>query len=241
MDLTDRQTRILKGLVEDYIETGQPVGSENLEKKHEIGVSPATIRNEMVVLTKAGLLKKDHASAGRIPTKDAFKFYVNQLIEEKKLSVAEEVEAKEKIWDSRFDFDKLMKQATKALADKTRMLAVSATKDGEIYHAGYAHILEMPEFYDIDVTRSVLSLLDEVNRIQDLFAKSFGEGPIHMLLGDELGYELLEPCGMVFTHFQAGEHSGALGVVGTCRLNYPFVIPVVRYFGRLVEELAASL
>ncbi len=96
----------------------------------------------------------------------------------------------------------------------------------------------MPEFYDIDVTRAVLSMLDETNRLLDLFARSFGEEPIHLLLGDELGYEFLEPCGMVFVQFDAGpEKSGSLGVIGPARLNYPRVIPIVRYFGNLLEEI----
>lgn len=221
------------------MESAEPVGSETLEKKYELGVSPATIRNEMMALTKTKYLHQPHTSAGRVPTKQAFRFYVDQLMEEKKLSVADEVAAKEKVWDSRFDFDKLMRQATKALAERTRALAVAATKKGDVYHAGYANILEMPEFYDIDLTRAVLSMLDETNRLLDLFARSFGEEPIHMLFGDELGYELLEPCSMVFVEFDAGpEKSGSLGVIGPARLDYPRIIPMVRYFGNLIEEIA---
>ena len=237
-ELTDRQTKILKSIIEEYIEAAEPVGSRSIERKYELGVSPATIRNEMVELTKIGYLKQPHTSAGRIPTAQAFKFYVSQLMEEKKLSVADEVAAKEKIWDSRFDFDKLMHQTTKALAERTRSLAVAATKKGDLYHAGYANILEMPEFYDIDVTRAVLSMLDESNRLLNLFSHSFGEESIHMLFGDELGYELLEPCSLVFVEFDAGpEKSGSLGVIGPARLNYSRVIPMIKYFGHLIEEM----
>jgi len=241
-DLTERQTKILKSIVEEYMESGEPVGSETLEKKYELGVSPATIRNEMVKLTEVGYLKQPHASAGRVPTKQAFKLYVSQLMEEKQLSVAEEVAAKEKIWDSRFDFDQLMHEAVKALAERTHALALAAVEEGNIYHAGYANILSMPEFYDIDVTRTVLSIIEEINEVRKLFEKSFGEGPIHLLLGDELGYEYLEPCGMVFTTFDAGpKKRGSVGVIGPNRLDYPRIIPLVRYFGDLVEELAANL
>jgi len=237
-ELTERQIKILKSVIEEYMESAEPVGSETLEKKYELGVSPATIRNEMVALTKMKYLYQPHTSSGRTPTKEAFKFYVSQLMEEKKLSVADEVAAKEKVWDARFDFDKLMRQAVKALAERSRTLAVAATKKGDVYHAGYANILEIPEFYDIDVTRAVLSMLDETNRLLDLFARSFGEEPVHLLLGDELGYELLEPCGMVFVHFEAGpEKSGTLGVIGPARLNYPRIIPMVKYFGSLLEEI----
>lgn len=241
-ELTERQTKILKSVVEEYMEKGEPVGSEALERKYELGVSPATIRNEMVKLTEAGYLKQPHTSAGRIPTKQAFKFYVNQLMEEKQLSVAEEVAAKEKIWDSRFDFDRLMHEAVKALAEKTQALALAVVEEGKVYHAGYANILSMPEFYDIDVTRTVLSIIEEISEVKKLFEKSFGEGPIHLLLGDELGYEYLEPCGMVFTHFDGGpKKRGSLGVIGPERLNYPQVIPTIRYFGNLIEDLVKNL
>jgi len=241
-ELTERQTKILKAIIEEYIENGEAVGSEVLEKKYELGVSPATIRNEMAKLIKAGYLKQPHTSAGRVPTKEAFRFYVDRLMEEKKLSVVDEVAAREKVWDSRFDFDHLMHQAVKALAKQTHSLALATIKEGEVYHSGYANILEMPEFYDIDITRTILSMLEEVSQIHRLFEKSFDENPVHLLFGNELGYDYLEPCGMVFTNFEAGpKKSGSLGIISSNRLNYSLVIPTVRYFAKLIEELASGL
>jgi len=240
-ELTERQTKILKLAIEEYIESAEPVGSQALEKKYELGISPATVRNEMAALTEQGFLKQPHTSAGRIPTRQAFKFYVNQLVEEKELSAAEEVAAKEKVWDARFDFDHLMHQTVKALAEKTQSLALAATEKGEVYHAGYANILQIPEFFDIDITRTILSMIDEVETVHNLFAKSFGEETIHLLLGDELGYEYLEPCGMVFTKFKDGDKNGALGVIGPNRFNYALVIPTVKYFGSLIEDLTRNL
>ena len=67
MDLTDRQKSLLRAVIEKYIETAEPVGSETVEKEAKLGVSPATIRNEMVRLTSLGYLKQPHTSAGRIP------------------------------------------------------------------------------------------------------------------------------------------------------------------------------
>jgi heat-inducible transcriptional repressor len=234
-DLTDRQKKILKAIIEEYIETAEPVGSESLEKKYSFGVSPATVRNEMARLTKQGYLKQPHTSAGRIPTPIGFKFYINQLMEEKKMPVTEEVAAKEKVWDWRHDFSRLLREATKSLAEQTRYLAVSAADKGEVYHAGSANILDIPEFYDIDVTRTVLSMLDEFEKLELLFTRSFSEDPVKVLLGDELGYEYLEPCGLVFTHFKTPRHKGSLGVIGPLRFNFPRVIPIVRYYGDLIS------
>lgn len=239
-ELSERQTKILKAVVEEYTETAEPVGSEKIEKEHSLGVSPATIRNEMMVLTEAGYLRQPHTSAGRIPTPMALKFYIKELMEEKQMSVTDEVTAKERVWDYRFEFDRLMQEVTRALAEKTKTTAVAQTDKGEIYSAGYANLLDMPEFYDIDVTRTVLELLDESERLHQIFDRPFGDDSIHVLLGEELEKGYLSSCGLVFTHFEAGPKKGALGVIGSCRLNYPVVIPMVRYFGNLITEMTKN-
>lgn len=239
--LTERQKQILQAIVKEYTETGNPIGSAILDKKYSLGVSPATIRNEMVKLSNEGYLSKPHSSAGRIPTPMTFRLYIGELMKEKELSVAEEVAVKERTWHHRFEPDKLLKEAAKALAEKTKALAVIATKEGNIYHSGYANILNIPEFYDIDVTKTVLSLLDEINEIQKLFAKSFGDEPVHVLIGDELGVEILSPCSLVFADFEAGPKlKGSLGVIGPCRFDFSQVIPVVRYFAELLEEVGKT-
>jgi heat-inducible transcriptional repressor len=240
-ELTDRQVRILKAIIEEYIESAEPIGSEVLEKKYFLGVSPATVRNEMVKLTQSGYLKQPHVSAGRIPTKIAFRFYIDHLMEERKLSVADEVSAREKVWDSRFDFDKLMRGATHALADRSHMLAVAATDTGDVYHSGYANILNLPEFYDIDITKTVLGMIDEGQSLLNLFAQNYEDEAVHFLFGNELGYEFLEPCGLIFTRFEAGpDRSGSLGIIGPSRINYSAIVPLVKYFGQLVQELGQA-
>lgn len=238
-DLTQRQIDILRSLIEEYVTTATPVGSETLEKKHNLSASPATIRNEMVKLTDLGYLQKPHSSAGRIPTPIGMKFYVSQLMKEKELSVAEEVAVKEKLWDYRDQSQKFMKQMTKSLAEKTKTLAIATTADGDFYCSGYANILDMPEFFDIDVTKSLLSAIDEFENFDVLFTNTIGDDEVHILLGDELGPKLNGAYGFVFTHFKTAEHmSGEVGVLGPVRLNYTQVVPTVRYFGDLIEEIA---
>ena len=80
--VTARQRAILTAIVESYIETGEPVGSgtvARLQVSEISGLSPATVRNEMVELAEAGLLEQPHTSAGRVPTAQAFRMYVEQL------------------------------------------------------------------------------------------------------------------------------------------------------------------
>jgi heat-inducible transcriptional repressor len=240
-DLSERQTQILKAIIEEYIETAQEVGSETLEKKYNLGISPATIRNEMVKLTTAGFLKQIHTSSGRTPTPLALKYYVHELMKPKSLSTTEEVAVKEKIWDYRKEFDKLMREATRELARRSRAMAISTVDGGDLYAAGMGNILEMPEFYDIDLTKTVLSLLDRFDYWQSLVEKAIeGEDPIHILLGTDLGMEMLSPCGFTYTHYQVPPRSGAIGVVGPVRLNYSQIIPLVSYFGNLIEEIGKN-
>lgn len=238
-DLTQRQIDILKSIVEEYIETANPVGSETLEKKHNLSASPATIRNEMVRLTELGYLKKPHTSAGRTPTPTGMKFYVKQLMKEKELSVAEEVAFKEKLWDYREKNPKFLKELTKSLAEKTKAIAVATTDTGEIYCSGYANILDMPEFYDIDVTKSLLGVIDEFEYFRNLCASVLDDEDIHVLLGEDLGPRLPGAYGFVYTNFHTPLNSGGqIGVLGPVRLNYTNIVPTVRYFGNLIEEIA---
>lgn len=238
-DLTQRQIEILKSLIEEYIQTAEPVGSETLEKKHGLSASPATIRNDMVRLTELGYLRKPHASSGRIPTPQGMKFYVKQLMQEKELSVTEEVALKERLWDFRNESERFLKELTRQLAQKTKALAVATTHEGGFFTSGYANILDMPEFFDIDVTRCLLSAIDEFEYFGELCEKAIDDEDIHVLLGDELGPKLPGPYGFVFTHYEApGTLSGEIGVLGPVRLNYTSIVPTVRYFGSLIEEVA---
>jgi len=237
-NLTDRQIKILKYIIEEYIETAKPVGSETLDKKFNLGVSPATLRNEMVTLTKNGYLKQVHTSAGRTPTPTALKYYVTNLMQPKNLSVTDEVKIKEKVWDYKQEFEKALRQATQELADNTKSLAVSADNEGNEYFAGTANILAMPEFFDIDLTRNVLSLLDHFDFLNSIFAKTGNIAGTHILVGEDLGYDYLSPCAIIFKHFGIGKKTqGVIGVVGPYRLNYQRLVPAVGYFGSLIDEL----
>jgi len=236
-DLTPRQVTILKAVIEEYVATAEPVGSETLDKKYNLGVSPATIRNEMVRLTDMKLLKQPHTSAGRSPTPEAMKFYVEHLMKAKDLSVAEEISVKEKIWDYRQEVDKLLREATRTLASNTKALAITATKDGDLYISGTANILDMPEFYDYELTHALFAALDQVGFWWELVEHK--PDTVDILLGDEFGGRgILRECGFVFNKFQTPHISGMIGVVGPSRLNYPKLVPVVKYMGGLIQELS---
>jgi heat-inducible transcriptional repressor len=237
--LTARQTSLLKTIIDEYITTADAVGSENLDKKYNLGVSPATIRNEMVALTKAGYLKQAHTSAGRVPTPTAMKFYIDQLMEEKQMSLVDEVKAKEEVWDSRNKIDDLMDEATHALASRTKSLAVAALKGkkDKFWHAGHSYIFNNPEFAEMATCQNLFSIFEEFDKLDRLFFGFESTSPLDVLFGEEIGWEELMPAGIVSTHFTIHGKPGALGVIGPARADYSTVIPILRYFGNLVEEV----
>jgi len=241
IDLTPRQIQILRSIIEEYIETAEPVGSETLDRKYNLGVSPATIRNEMVYLTKQGYLGKLHSSAGRAPTPLAMKLYVNELMKEKELSVADEVSAKEQMWDSRKQLHELLHKATQSLAEKTHALGIALTTDKQLYSAGYSNLLQMPEFYDIEVMRHVLSLIEEVNLLEEIFEFGASENPIRVVYGNELGNKFLDPIGVIFMTFPVRDMVCRLGVIGSQRFDYPYVIPMMKYVRTLMQEFAENV
>ncbi len=236
-DLTDRQKALLKAVIEEYIESAEPVGSEVIERKYDLGVSPATIRIEMVRLTEAGFLKQPHTSAGRIPTSMGFRLYIGELMKEKQLPVTAEVSIKEKLMSERYKRERLLREAVKALASRCDMLGLATDEEGQLYYAGAANILDWPEFYDIDVTRFVLSLFDENPRLQEIIGRAVGSDPIHILFGEDTEFENLRSTSFVFTKYDLDvAKMGIIGVIGPARMNFALVLPYVKYVRNLLTE-----
>lgn len=238
MDLTDRQIQIIKTIVEEFTQTAEPVGSVTLENKYRLGVSPATLRNEMATLEEKGFLAQPHTSAGRVPTPMAIKFYVNDLMKEKDLSVAEEVNVKSRVWDHRNNRDDLLREATRVLSERTKSLCIATTEEGQMYHSGYANIFNEKEFQDFSTAKEVFFLIDQHQRLLDMFNRAGNNSPIHILVGDEMGISLLRPASCVFADINIGGQRGSLGIIGSSRQEYDRNIPFVRYVANLVNQIA---
>lgn len=239
--LSERQTQLLKNIVDEYIKTAEPVGSESIEKKYDLGISPATIRNEMVCLTKMNFLKQPHTSAGRVPTPKAMRFYIDQLMEEKQMSLSDEIKTKEEVMQAKNDLYNLMNEATHALAETTKSLAIGSLEGVGVWHSGYANIFLNPEFSDLELSTNLFSLIDENSRMNEIFFERMtGRSPIEVLFGEDLGWSGLDYISVVGTRFPLGARECALGVVGPERLEYPTVIPILRYFRNLLQEISSK-
>src|SRR4051794_29352361 len=123
MSLDDRKLEVLRAIVEDYVETQEPVGSKALVERHHLGVSPATVRNDMAVLEDEGYIRQPHTSAGRVPTDLGYRLFVDRLSRVKPLSPAER-RAIERFLAGAVDLDDVVHRAVRLLAQLTRQVAI---------------------------------------------------------------------------------------------------------------------
>ncbi len=125
MELSDRKKIILSAIVEQYIRTGEPVGSKSLLSVLPMSLSSATVRNEMAELADMGYLEQPHTSAGRIPSNKGYRYYVDNLIDHSALDEVQKKQIESCVLESSKDPDKIIEHASEALADITNCAALS--------------------------------------------------------------------------------------------------------------------
>ena len=139
MELDDRKIKILKAIIQTYLETGEPVGSRTISKYTDLNLSSATIRNEMADLEEMGYIVQPHTSAGRIPSDKGYRFYVDQLVEEK----TREVTTLNRLMIERTDrMEKVLKQVVKILATNTNYTTMIT---GPSYHRNKIQFLQLSQ------------------------------------------------------------------------------------------------
>lgn len=121
--MESRRLEILRAIVDEYVSTQEPVGSKAIADRHSLGISPATIRNEMALLEEQGLITHPHTSAGRIPTDLGYRVFVDKLATIKPLSSAER-RAIESFLEGAHDLDDVVMRTVRLLADVTKQVAV---------------------------------------------------------------------------------------------------------------------
>jgi heat-inducible transcriptional repressor len=119
----ERRLAVLRAIVEDYVSTQEPVGSKALVERHRLGVSPATVRNDMAALEEEGLITQPHTSAGRIPTDKGYRLFVDRLTTIKPMTAAEK-RAIATILDGAVDLDDVVQRSVRLLAQLTHQVAL---------------------------------------------------------------------------------------------------------------------
>lgn len=145
MELTDRKKKILRAVVESYIQTAEPVGSKALAELAGLKVSSATIRNDLADLTEEGYLEQPHTSAGRIPSPKGYRLYVNELMERQRLSLRETEEINQSLRGRMEELDRLLSQAGRAVSSFVNYPAYVATANRTTQTARRFELLPVDE------------------------------------------------------------------------------------------------
>jgi transcriptional regulator of heat shock response len=236
--MEDRLKKILAAVIEEYTASAIPVGSKVLADKYNIKMSSATIRNDMVELEKEGYLHQPHTSAGRIPTDKGYRFFVEKIMGEQKLSLADQKKLQAEILKLEAQNLRISRTAAKLLSSMSGSLAISGQKK-EFYDFGIGELLENPEFQKIDEFCRIAEALDYIDEnIDTLLAKTpFGETKI--FIGKENPIKEISNCSMMVSPYKtkSGER-GVLAIIGPKRMQYAKNKSLLDYFRKLLGGAA---
>jgi heat-inducible transcriptional repressor len=157
--MDDRKLQVLRAIVTDYVSSQEPVGSKALVDKHDLGVSPATVRNDMAALEEEGYITQPHTSAGRIPTDKGYRLFVDRLGTVKPLSAAEQ-RAIQTFLSGALDLDDILLRTVRLLAQATQQVAI--VQYPTLSHSTVRHV----ELVSLSTTRVLLVLITSTGRVE---------------------------------------------------------------------------
>lgn len=233
--MTERQREILASLIMEYMHTAQDVGSSVLVSKYGIEVSPATVRNEMVQLTKKGYLEKIHSSAGRRPTALGFRKFVEELIQEIELEHLASVRAKQNISKYRHNRERLIREAVQQLSFLTKMMSVAMT-DTTMYYGGVSHLVSQPEFSHVEDLKRIMNIVEDYDLLNRVFSVS-APSEVKVVIGPEIGLDALKECAVIYRNFDYfRDEKGIIAVLGPTRMDYSRIIPSVKFVSEVLSS-----
>jgi heat-inducible transcriptional repressor len=174
--LEERRLEVLRAIVEDYVATQEPVGSKTLVERHNLAVSPATVRNDMAALEEEGFIAQPHTSAGRIPTDKGYRLFVDRLATVRPLS-APERRAISTFMDGAVDLDDVVQRSVRMLAQLTRQVAV--VQYPSLTRSTVRHV----ELVTLSANRLLVVLITSTGRVEQRVVETV-EAVGETLIGD---------------------------------------------------------
>ncbi len=233
--MTDRQMQILATIIEQYAEVASPVGSVTLAKL--FGVSSATIRSDMARLEEMGFIMHPHTSAGRIPTDQGYRFYVNQINEgnfDQPVKLDRSARAIEARVSSADRSDRAIRSAVDSLVELTQNLGLATIGD-ELYMNGIGNLFSQPEFINSNHVQSVARLLDN---LEPWLREAAPNEPLNVFIGSENPIGKSSGVTLIVSRFRSPfSDRSYIGVLGPTRQSYERVMRLVRHAGRMLEEV----
>ncbi len=229
MQLHERQQSILEALIAEHVRTARPVASQELVRRFRLGVSPATIRNEMQELDRLGYLVQPHTSAGRVPTDRGYRYFVDHLLEDEPLSGRDA----ETIGDlfAIGDAHEFIREFSRAASRLAETFAAAGTEDG-FYETGFSEVLAAPEFSDAGEVRRFGKFVDELDgALRRLLGRVEDD---EFFIGEENPLREARSYTMTVAHWSHPRgYRGFITMVGPRRANYRKQAALIKAMRRL--------
>ena len=244
MEIRERQQAVLGAVVREFVRSARPVASQDISREHglDLGVGAATIRNEMLALDELGYLEQPYTSAGRVPTDKGYRFFVDHLLDEARVSSREQ-ERIHDLFAGSDTADIFVKEFSRTISEMTGMFAVAGSLEDEIfYDVGLAQVLREPEFREdryLEDFGILVDMLDDAMRglCRDAEnkgrARSMSERQNEtVFIGKENPLREGRSSAMILSSWRhpAG-FEGFLTLVGPRRMDYQRAISLVRCIG----------
>ena len=248
MSLSPRQQSILNRVVDSHIETAQPVGSRFITELYtEIyhdSYSPATVRHEMGLLEDMGYLTHPHPSAGRVPTDQGYRYYVEHGLRPEIFAEDFTRELTRELLPAREEAEPFADQASRLLSRWTGEagLVFLPERQPGFFLQGTSRILEKPEFRDVEKLRMILQIFEEKSALADWLGKRIRREGVVVTIGRENEPEAFRDCAVLSVCYSGrGKTRGMLAVIGPRRMRYSRAVPFLSQMGRILEGLLGSL
>jgi heat-inducible transcriptional repressor len=220
--MNKRKELILNIIIKDHIKTGAPVGSGVVVDRYQLGVSPATVRNEMAELEKEGYITQPHTSAGRVPTAKAYNHYLQSLAS-RKLKNEERRELDQALKDKD---ETGYKSGAKLLARLSGNAVFWAFHRHNYYYTGISNLFMQPEFTQVSMVYNISAVIDRMDEIIDEMYNNMNTG-VRILIGS--GNPFGDHCGAILGNYYADNKTGLFGILGPMRMDYAKNLSLVNY------------
>lgn len=233
--MNQRQQKILAAVIEEYTNTAIPVGSSILSEKYGLKISSATIRNDMAHLEKEGYLYQPHISAGRIPTDKGYKYFVEEIMGDRELTLAEQRNLQAQLLKLKAQHNRLSKTTAKLLSSLSGNLAFS-TIEKDFADFGIRELLDNPEFKEVDEFCKVAEALDYIDENVDTILKKVKMGETKIFIGKDNPIKEISSCSMVVSPYQTKKgEKGVLAIIGPKRMQYAKNKSILDYMKKLLS------
>jgi len=233
--LDKRKKNILEFVINEHLKQGKPVGSQQLALVDRVRVSSATIRNEMAELEAQGYLHQPHTSAGRIPTELGWRYYLDNLLSDAKLSEKELQFLKKSHLAAQKSGDHPVKSLAKALAEVTQDAIMVGFSPNDYYYTGLGNLLTKPEFHSVNLMEHLSEVVNHLDEAMLEIFKRKDLQEINTWVGEE--HPFGRDCSVVFANIDLpSQQLGILGILGPLRQNYAANIARLKHSIKLLES-----